>query len=251
MKYAVVTGVSKGLGEAVAIQLMEMGVNVIGISRSINEQLPEAAKEKQVSYEHYSCDIGDIAALEETFQKVSNEIFQQEVTKLYLVNNAAVIDPVDQSMNIKAQDLAYHMEVNATAPMVLMNLFLNKANQDKVPFVGLTVTSGAAERPIYGWSAYCSTKASINMYTKTAALEQDQLNTKNKVIAFSPGIMDTPMQGRIRESSEAEFADVETFKGYKENNLLKDPGIVGKVLVDILTDEKVKNGKIYYVNEYM
>ncbi|GAB3798585.1 (S)-benzoin forming benzil reductase [Virgibacillus kimchii] len=251
MQYAVITGVSKGLGEAAAVNLMEKGIHVLGISRSGNDQLPSVAEKNHVSYDHYTCDIGDLSALEQTFQQISEAVFGQEVSKLYLVNNAAVIDPVDQSMNIKAEDLDYHIKVNATAPMVFMNKFLYKADQESVPFVGVTVTSGAAERPIYGWSAYCSTKASINMYTETAALEQDQLNTKNKVIAFSPGIMDTPMQGRIRESSESEFADVETFKGYKENNLLKDPSIVGKVLVDILTDEKLKNGKIYYVNEYV
>lgn len=251
MIYAVVTGISKGLGEAAAVKLMEAGVNVIGISRSGNNQLPVLAEKNRVSYTDYRCDIGDLSALEETFQQISEVIFQDKITKLYLVNNAAVIDPVDQSMNIKAEDLDYHMKVNATAPIVFMNKFLYKANQKNIPFVGVTVTSGAAGRPIYGWSAYCSTKASINMYTQTAALEQDQLNTKNKVIAFSPGIMDTPMQGRIRESSESEFADVKTFKGYKENNLLKDPSVVGKVLIDILTDDNVKNGKIYYVNEYI
>jgi benzil reductase ((S)-benzoin forming) len=251
MEFAIVTGVSKGLGEAAVIKLMEKNIHVIGISRSRNDQLPSIAEKNQVSYEHFQCDIGDISALEETFRKISGTVFEADVTKLYLVNNAAVIDPVDQSMNIKAKDLEYHIKVNATAPMVLMNKFLYKSNQENIPFVGVTVTSGAAERPIYGWSAYCSTKASINMYTETAALEQEQLKTKNKVIAFSPGIMDTPMQGKIRESSASEFADVETFKGYKEKNLLKDPSTVGEVLIGILTDEKVKNGKIYYVNEYL
>src|SRR5690625_779317 len=130
MKYAVVTGVSKGLGEAAAIKLMETGVNVLGISRSGNDQLPSIAEKNHVSYKDYQCDIGDISALEETFQQISEAIFQAETTKLYLVNNAAVIEPVDQSMNIKAKDLAYHIEVNATAPIVLMNLFLLKANQD-------------------------------------------------------------------------------------------------------------------------
>lgn len=251
MEFAIVTGVSKGLGEAAAIELMEKNIHVIGISRSGNDRLPSIAEKNQVSYEHFQCDIGDISALEETFQEIRDAVFEQGAAKLYLVNNAAVIEPVDQSMKIKAEDLDYHIKVNATAPMVLMNFFLNKADQEKVPFVGLTVTSGAAERPMYGWSAYCSTKASINMYTQTAALEQEQLKTKNKVIAFSPGIMDTPMQGRIRESSESAFADVEKFKGYKENNLLKDPSVVGEVLVGILTDKNVKNGKIYYVNEYL
>jgi len=134
---------------------------------------------------------------------------------------------------------------------VLTNLLLQRATENEVTLLCANVTSGAAERPVYGWSAYCSTKASINMYTKTVALEQDELKTGNKVIAFSPGIMDTAMQEKIRASSPEEFAEVDKFRDYKKNNILKDTDAVGGVLVDILTDEtSVQNGKVYNVRDY-
>lgn len=251
MRYGVVTGVSKGLGESVANILMESGVNVIGISRSKNKSLEEAAQQNNVLFQHFSCDLGDVDALEETFNKISSLIFQEEPSTVYLVNNAAVLDPVDKSMNLDSHELAYHVQVNSLAPMVMTNLFLKKASEEEVPFIGVTITSGAAERPVYGWSAYCSTKAGINMYTKTAALEQKELKTQNKVIAFSPGIMDTQMQEKIRASNKDEFIEVDTFKDYKHKNLLKDTEAVGGVLVDILTDESsVENGKIYNVRDY-
>ncbi|UJL47542.1 (S)-benzoin forming benzil reductase [Virgibacillus sp. NKC19-16] len=249
MKFAIITGVSKGLGESIATLFLESGINVIGISRSTNEKLSKLADQNNKRYMHYPCDLGDISALEDTCKAISEEVFTEELTLLYVVNNAAVIEPIDQAMNTKAESLANHIQVNTIAPMVLMNFFLRKATDARVPLFGVTVTSGAADRPVSGWSAYCTAKASINMYTQTVALEQG--NTENKVIAFNPGIMDTNMQEQLRKSSKEAFTEVETFKDYKQNNLLKDTDAVGSVLVDILTDDDIENGKIYNVADYL
>lgn len=251
MKFAVITGVSKGLGESAAKFLLETGVHVIGISRSQNNRLAQIAAENNTKFIHYSCDLGDLAKIEDTFAQLSSELFARDPEVIYLVNNAAVLGPIDQAMNISGAELAYHIQVNTMAPMVITNLLLQKATKNEVPLISVTVTSGAAERPVYGWSAYCSTKASMNMYTKTVALEQEQQGTGNKVFAFSPGVMDTGMQEKIRASSPEEFADVGTFRSYKENNLLSSTEAVAGVLVDILTDESnVENGKIYNVRDY-
>lgn len=251
MRYAVITGVSKGLGESVAKLFLESGINVIGISRSKNEELTTYADQNNVIFQHYSCDLGDLESLENTVSAIGNQIFAADPDSIYLVNNAAVLEPIAQATNIKNADLAYHVQLNTIAPMVMTNSLLQQATEHDVRFIGATITSGAAEGPVYGWSAYCSTKASMNMYTKTVALEQDELKTGSKVIAFSPGIMDTGMQKKIRASSADDFIEVDTFRDYQKNNLLKDTEAVGGVLVDILTDEEsIENGKIYHVKDY-
>lgn len=251
MKYAVVTGVSRGLGESIAKLFLEQGIHVIGVSRSNSDSLTEIAHQNNVSFQQYSCDLSDLQAIEETFSEIAAAIFEQEPSVLYLVNNAGVVEPVNKSMDINSEDLAYHVKINTIAPMVITNLLLKHACEHKVSLITAGISSGAAEKAISGWSTYCSTKAALNRYTETVALEQEQSNTGNKVIAFSPGIMDTAMQEKIRSSSESEFADVETFKNYKKNGLLKDPDTVAGILVDILTDEtNIINGKIYDVKEY-
>ncbi|GAB4073891.1 (S)-benzoin forming benzil reductase [Barrientosiimonas marina] len=251
MRHAVVTGVSKGLGESIAKKFMERGVHVTGISRGKNHRLADVAAANQVTYQHYAIDLGNLQATEKTFQQISDDIFSRNLDTVYLINNAGVLEPMSPSMNTTSADIAHHIQVNMTAPMVLTNIFLKKAADWDVRFMAATITSGAAERPVYGWSAYCSTKASINMYTQTAALEQDKLETRSKVIAFSPGIMDTDMQKTIRNSDKHAFREVDQFRAYKEQNKLKDADTVGGVLVDILTDDSsVVNGKIYNVADY-
>ncbi|WP_337019742.1 (S)-benzoin forming benzil reductase [Oceanobacillus massiliensis] len=251
MKYAIVTGSSKGLGESIAQLFLESDVHVIGLSRTANDHLAAIAKENHMMFKHISCDLGNSQILDQTCHEISKTIFTEETTAIYLINNAGVVEPIEQSLNIKTDELVRHVHVNTIAPMAITNYFLGKATEKGVPLITANITSGAAESPVSGWSAYCSTKASINMYTKTAALEQQELKTDNKVIAFNPGIMDTGMQEKIRSSSVSEFSRVETFKGYKEQDLLKDTDHIGGVLVDIVTDENIKNGKIYNVKNYL
>ncbi|WP_249870203.1 (S)-benzoin forming benzil reductase [Oceanobacillus saliphilus] len=251
MKYAIVTGSSKGLGESIAQLFLESGVHVIGLSRSTNGHLSEVAKENNTIYKHIACDLSKIELLNEACEEISEAIFPENPSTIYLVNNAGVVEPIQQSMHIQTEELLKHVHVNTVAPMGLTNYFLNKANEKGVPLISAIITSGAAESPMFGWSVYCSTKASMNMYTKTVALEQEELKTENKIIAFSPGIMDTEMQKKIRSSSKEEFMDVEKFKDYKKHDLLKGTELIGGVLVDILTDDDIKNGKIYYARNYL
>lgn len=252
MKLAIVTGVSKGLGESLATVLLESGINVIGISRSENDHLKEIANRKNMSYEHFAYDLMDVASLDEQLGIISKSIFKEKLEKIYVINNAAVVEPINQAIKINSQELIDHVNINTIAPMIILNYFLKSASQFSVPLIGVTVTSGAAERAVFGWSAYCSTKASINMYTKTVALELDEMKTDHKVIAFSPGIMDTEMQGSIRSSSKEAFREVADFIAYKKDNQLNNAQDVANVLISlILKDNKIENGKIYHVKDYL
>jgi benzil reductase ((S)-benzoin forming) len=252
---AVVTGVSRGLGLSLAKLLLEAGVNVIGLSRTENKELPTVASDRNQYYKHFSCDFSNIPELEETIVSIDEEIKllneEQGIETIYLLNNAGVVDPIHQAQHIKSDELLQHVTVNSVAPMVLTNQFLKLQQKFDIPLNVANVTSGAAESPMYGWSAYCSTKASLNMYTKTVALEQDELETDNKIIAFSPGIMDTNMQTTIRSSTKEQFTEIDRFKDYKTTDSLRQTDIVAGVLIDIITDEDVKNGKIYYINDYL
>ena len=250
MKLAIVTGVSRGLGEATAKLFMQEKIRVIGVSRS-DHDLTNFAQENNVTYEHISADLSDVATVEQLTGQLQEILTERDVTKLYLVNNAALLGPIDQAMNYNVEDLATHVQVNTIAPMVLTNFLLNICHREDISLTAVTITSGAAERPVYGWSAYCSTKASINMYTKTVGLEQEEIDSGNKVIAFSPGVMDTNMQAEIRSSTEEQFIEVETFREYKETNQLRSPEEVGRVLMNILLNEKIENGQIYYVRDYV
>src|SRR5699024_6216802 len=195
------TGASRGLVEAVSNIVLKSNIYVSGISKAENKKLNQWAEENNILYEHYTRNLTELQEAEQIIDKISEKLDEIKPTTIYLVNNAAVVNPVHQASRISNRELANHIQLNLTVPMMVTNSLLQSANELEAEFIGLMITSGAAERPIYGWSAYCSSKAGLNMYTKTVALEQEELATKHKIIAFNPGIMDTDMQSDIRKHS--------------------------------------------------
>lgn len=250
MDLAIITGVSKGLGASVAKLFLKFGTPVIGVSRTDNIELANYADENSTRYDHYQTDLKELDQLEELKTKLTTYINTHKPETIFLINNAAMVNPVHQVSKLDARELIEHINLNLTAPMILTNALLGLASDSHTKLIGLTVTSGAADSPIYGWSAYCSSKAGINMYTRTTALEQEELSTGHKVVAFNPGIMDTEMQADIRSSSHDEFIDVDRFKEYKEQSMLRSSEEVAQVLYKIITlKDQLTNGYIYSVSD--
>ncbi|UOQ46775.1 SDR family NAD(P)-dependent oxidoreductase [Gracilibacillus caseinilyticus] len=248
MKYAVITGTSKGLGASVAKQLMEATYHVIGLARHENQEL--ATAELPGSYTHYQVNLADLPATESTFQNIIAFLKQKQLDELLLVQNAALVQPIEQAGKQEMQHLADHVHVNLLAPMIITNLWLDAWRESGISLVMANVTSGAAQRSVYGWNAYCSTKAGLDRFTETVALEQAELGTDHKVFLFDPSIMDTDMQGEIRSSDRTQFKDVEQFKDYKKNHNLRDTDTVASVLVEkLVAPERIKNGEYYSVKD--
>ncbi|WP_421382781.1 (S)-benzoin forming benzil reductase [Bacillus salacetis] len=248
MAYAIITGASKGLGAATAKQLLSEGVNIISVSRSENEELKKQAEVDNGKYQHYTCNLGSSSEVQSVFKEMADTVFGKEKEVVYLINNAGMVDPIETAGRLDAEGTEANVNVNLLAPMIISNLFLEKVENSDARLVIANVSSGAGSRPIQGWSVYCSTKAGINMFTQTVALELENRSSKHRVFAFSPGIMDTDMQSTIRSSSKSAFNDIETFKKYKEEGMLRDAETVAGALVKVLKSNDIENGKIYQIN---
>lgn len=248
MKYAIITGASKGLGASITKRLLQEGFGIFSISRSESQEIRDLAATTQLFYRHFSCDLSDAKGLENTFLKIIDNMKQVEmVDELWVFNNAGVVEPIETVGNLDAASVELNIQINLLAPILISNLLLQHLNATKLTIVN--VTSGAAERPIHGWSTYCSTKAAVNMFTQSAALEQNTENHHHSIIGFSPGIMDTDMQQTIRSSSKEAFHDIERFRSYKEEGLLRSTDSVAGALIDLLLSGKTESGTIYNVNQ--
>ncbi|MFP7494866.1 SDR family NAD(P)-dependent oxidoreductase [Terribacillus saccharophilus] len=251
MKTAVVTGASRGLGEAIAKQLMDKGIQVVGVARKDSAVLPSYKGLKDAGYTYQYGDLQDTAESAITFEKLAASIFSKADDTVILVNNAGVVGPIATADAYSLDELEAHLAINLTAPMLACSIFLKYAKKYNKPLVIVNVTSGAAERSVHGWSAYSTSKAGLNRYTETVALEEAEAGTGNIAIAYNPGIMDTDMQADIRSSEPENFQEVQKFKDYVTNNSLRDPMFVAGVLAGILTGEHIESGKIYAVKDYV
>ncbi|MET3682530.1 benzil reductase ((S)-benzoin forming) [Alkalibacillus flavidus] len=247
MKYAIVTGASKGLGKEVAKNLLQNGYHVYTVARQQQvDELEMLSQQVTTEYHHVAKDLSDLSEIESFSKLLTDNLSGQPIDELLLVNNAGMVTPMGPVGQLEDSSIAKHVTLNLTAPMMLVNTI--KATIDAKHLTVINITSGAAEKAIYGWNAYSSTKAAINQYTETAALEADELSSGDTHIAFSPGVMDTDMQGEIRSASSDDFKDVDNFKQLKENNQLRSAKDVADLLQQLIDQpETLENGRVYRV----
>jgi NAD(P)-dependent dehydrogenase (short-subunit alcohol dehydrogenase family) len=233
MDLYIVTGHTKGLGQALVAQLgAEPEIDLIALGRAKDGPIPGGAQ--------LFVDLADSRAVEAAFDRVEERLRGKRFAKAVLVNNAGVISPVGMVDRVEATDLERALAVNFTAPILLMRRFLiATATSAKLRRV-INISSGAGRRPIFGWGAYCAAKAGIDMVSRVAALEAQTAHTGVQVVSLAPGVIDTPMQGVVRSATPEEFVDVERFRQMKAAGELRDPA---EVAADILRHER--SGKLF------
>ncbi|MCA1066302.1 (S)-benzoin forming benzil reductase [Rossellomorea sp. AcN35-11] len=251
MDYAIVTGATRGLGESIAKLFMEKGIGVSNISRVNNETLQKLAREKEVPYDFFPCDLAQSGETEAVFREVGRKLVGLAPEKVYVVQNAGVVTPINPSGEIENEAMETSVHVNLLSPMIATNEMLKAVRGSDSRMIMINVSSGAGSRPVFGWSTYCATKAGVNMLTETVSLELSRKHSRHQVIAFSPGVMDTDMQGEIRSSSKEAFADVEAFQRYKDEGMLRDTDTVAQALVKLVTEREIESGKLYHVNDLL
>jgi len=221
MEYYFITGTSKGIGKALTeAALQNDNTYVYGISRN--------CAVKHARYHHLHFDLSDTTALRNNLHKVFVSLKAPE--KIVLVNNAGVLGEIGYIGSQPTDNFEFVFDVNVIGPAILMNTFLSAYYDQKCPKVILNISSGAGKRPMDGWSAYCASKAALDMLSLTCQKEQDLLGTGVKVYSLAPGVVDTAMQAHIREAESDQFSELERFKGLKENKELLEPETVGNKL---------------------
>lgn len=223
----IITGVSSGIGQALALHFLEKEEKVIGIGRTHSIQ--------HSNFTFMKCDLQDIEAIKQLKFDFSSVSF------LTLINNAGVVGAIERISQQLHSDIQEVITVNTIAPMLLTQMIL-KQFPLKQPLVLVNISSGAGKRAIPSWASYCASKAALDLFSLTIYEEEKELGRPIKVYAVSPGVVDTTMQTKIRSAHLPTFSSLETFIQLKDQNLLVSTSLVVEKLQQLLDqpfDEKV------------
>jgi benzil reductase ((S)-benzoin forming) len=241
MHTAIVTGVSRGLGAALASELLERGFKVLGIGRANNPAL------KGEHYAFVRFDLADSARVDDALTPALSSLAQSKPASVCLLNNAASIGAVGTLGRLEASEITSSLVVNLAAVLTLTNLFCRIFTDAQLPRRVINVSSGAAQNALPGESVYCVAKAGMEMLTRALAAEQQAATFR--AITIRPGVIDTDMQVFARSQSPDVLPSVELFRGFHRDGRLVAPAVVAAKIVDKLVVGDVEHGRTYSYQE--
>lgn len=213
---AIVTGCSRGLGAAIAENMLTRGVAVLGIARQRNTAL---AARFGALFIADSIDLADMQALTEWIAGGALSRFFADEEECLLINNAGTVQPIGPLGGQGTATVAQAVSLNVAAPLILADAFVAATPTARDRRI-LHVSSGAARKAYAGWAVYCATKAALDHHARAVA--EDGVPGL-RIGSVAPGVIDTDMQGELRSTREADFPARERFEGLKRDGALRSP----------------------------
>jgi benzil reductase ((S)-benzoin forming) len=237
MHYFIVTGASRGLGEALAEALLQPDHHLFCVSRTRSFKVLQSAPNTGASIDWFEQDLSDLDRLEDLMSRIFEKIDPAKAKAVILINNAGIIRPIAPASKNVGRDIALNVSVNLIAPMIITGSFIRLAENLPADKRVLNISSGAARKPYFGWSSYCSAKAGLDHYTRCVAVEQEGAAYPVKIVSAAPGVIDTEMQTEIRSSREEDFKALKRFLDLKQTGQLLSPEAAANKLLKLLLSD--------------
>jgi benzil reductase ((S)-benzoin forming) len=241
MRAAIVTGVSRGLGEALARALLAQGEVVLGVGRASGPRLTGN------NYRFAAIDLADAASVDSILTAPFAALAALRPDYVCLINNAAVGTPVGVLGTLASPAIAASLAVNLSAPAAVCNLFCRIFADEARECRIINISSGAASNAMPGMSSYCTAKAGMEMLTRTLAAEWH--GDRFSAITVRPGIIDTGMQEYIRSLPKDILPGVALFKGFHKSGELVPADVTAGVIIAKTVVAPVENGRTYTYQE--
>lgn len=201
-KIAVITGVSRGLGRAMAEGFIKQGWIVAGCCRS-----EEAAKELSRQYPQphlfQSADVSDMAAI----SAFGDVVLEQLGTPDLLINNAAIINKNAPLWEIEPADFSRLIDINIKGVYHTIRHFM-PAMLQRSRGVIVNFSSGWGRSTSPDVASYCASKFAIEGMSQALSQETDN---NVAVVALNPGIIDTEMLRSTFGTAAGSYDDAKTW----------------------------------------
>jgi benzil reductase ((S)-benzoin forming) len=237
----VVTGASKGLGRALALALASDGHPVFALARPSTELdgIGELLASLAPGSRSIECDLSDPTSIATAACLIS----EQTTFVAGLVHNAGAIAPVKPMDKVDASDWARSIQVNLVGVQDLTQRIYSLLGGEQQSRITV-ISSGASMRPIGSWSAYCVSKAGLDMWSRCMAEEGRANNISS--ISIAPGVVDTSMQKEIRSVPSEDFPSLKTFIDLHESGHLASSETVASQLFPLVTGHTMEQSGLRF-----
>lgn len=216
----ILTGASRGMGLAMAEQLLTPDHQLLCISRHANQALATLAAQQGCALEQWSMDLSDAQPVAVALSLWLNQLAPNALKSATLINNAGVIPAIAPLSASDPLALTRALRVGLEAPMLLTAAFLKATLPLPIPRKVLNISSGLGRRPMASQAAYCAAKAGMDHFSRCLALDEARVANGAKVCSLAPGVIDTDMQTQLRNAAPEDFPDQAGFAQLKQSGQL-------------------------------
>ncbi|MDU0206344.1 SDR family NAD(P)-dependent oxidoreductase [Paenibacillus sp. MAH-36] len=246
MKYFIITGTSRGIGESIAEQLISPNHYLYCISRGKNADL--VRKSKNIKY--YEVDLNQFQQIESLMESIFNSIDFSKAVGIYLINNASIIAPVTFIDTAMISDITQNINVNLIAPILLTSLFIKNSNKYLIEKRILNISSASVKYHHPGMSLYSAAKAGLDVFSQCVGLEQNHSIAPVGVVSIWPGMIDTNLQREARNQDKSTFPSANLFQNVKDAGMLSTPEETAKQIIEFLFKTDFEHGTVVDIYDY-
>jgi hypothetical protein len=220
---AILTGHSRGLGAAIAEDLLGRKIEVLALSRQGNADL---SARYPALLEEVAIDLADSVALAHWLKGDKTRHFLANAKTILLINNAGTVQPIGPAETQELDAIARAVQLNVSAPLMLTSALA--AARGSADLRVVHISSGAGRKAYAGWNIYCATKAALDHHVRAAFLDN---SPGIRLCSLAPGIIDTDMQAELRGTAEEKFPLRNNFVAMKRDGELVSPADAARKLV--------------------
>ncbi len=234
----IITGTSRGLGEALCYELLDPNHRMICVSRKGNPSLKAAAAARGCELQDHLLDLAHPDVAERWMRDTLLELSADPGDRLAMIHNAGLIHPIAPlGQGSEGSEVLDTLMVNLLSPMRMTEALVSITQDWPIAKQVIMISSGAGRKPMPSWSTYCTSKAGIDMFARCLAQEQAEKAYPIEVISLAPGVVDTEMQREIREQPESKFTNVARFVSLHTEGQLSSPSNSARQVISFLAKE--------------
>lgn len=232
-RLVILTGASRGLGAALAEQLLAPDTVLLCLSRGQHPTLAALAAAAGASLDQWPCDLADSVAVADEVEAWLRRVDARQIGEALLINNAGVIPTVGPCDGATTAELSAALRVGLEATILLTAVFLRATADWGVDRRVLNISSGLGRRAMAGSALYCAAKAGMDHFSRAVALDEahrvdsagpQRRATAARIVSLAPGVIDTEMQTQLRSADPAGFPNQTHFQQQHDRGQLVSAG---------------------------
>lgn len=210
-----ITGVSRGLGKALALEIAKRGHNVIGCSRSqenLNSLQADLSSSSSSSHSNPSSsdkhlfmnvDVRSNSSVEE----LARAVVEKKGVPDIIVNNAGTINRNNRIWEVPVEEFDAVIDTNIKGVANMLRHFIPLMIESKQGII-VNMSSGWGRSAAAQVAPYCASKWAVEGLTRSVAKE---LPSGMAIVALNPGVINTDMLASCFGSSAALYQTPESW----------------------------------------